>query len=441
VWRPAGLVILALSVGAIMPAVLDWYQGRISNELRQIFDPARSLVEASRVALERSISTQAEYHLSGNDALRRRSADWSQRWRDVLARLSALSSKLGPDAQRELSLLLERVAEFRRAEQEHEAAQPTRADEFRAIPAMEARVESMLATHDALQAALDREVRGRADQLMALERASWLGTVVLAVIGLGAVVEVTRLTRREQRARAAAEAAVRTRDEVVSIVSHDLRSPLNTVQLAAASLLGGLPEAPDRALERRQLQMIQRAAGKMNRMIEDLLDIARIESGGLEVTPARIAVAPLVEEAAATLQPIAEAQGQLFESHVDDEVPDVLADHDRVLQILSNLVGNAVKFTPRGGTITLTAGRDPAGVRFGVADTGCGMPADHIPHLFDRFWQATKTDRRGIGLGLPIVKALVEAHGGHLAVESRVGKGTIFTFTLSAADRPPAPTM
>jgi signal transduction histidine kinase len=114
-------------------------------------------------------------------------------------------------------------------------------------------------------------------------------------------------------------------------------------------------------------------------------------------------------------------------------LPAVCADHDRLLQVFSNLVGNAVKFTAAGGTITVAAEAHQGGVRFSVSDTGSGIAPENVPYLFDRFWQATRTDRRGIGLGLSIVKALVEAHGGHMAVESTPGHGTTFGFSIPMA--------
>jgi signal transduction histidine kinase len=243
-------------------------------------------------------------------------------------------------------------------------------------------------------------------------------------------VTVAGLTRREQRARAAAESAVRTRDEVVSIVSHDLRNPLSTVQLAAAYLLDSLPRHAVRASDRKSLEMIKRAAESMARMIQDLLDIARIESGNLAVERAAFPLAPFMDDAATMLRPLAEKQRQRLEVTVADGVDSVCADRDRLLQILSNLVGNAVKFTPPGGTITLAAEAEDGAVRLRVSDTGPGIRPEHVPHLFDRFWQATRTDRRGLGLGLPIVKGLVEAHGSRVVVTSAVGQGTTFSFAI-----------
>jgi signal transduction histidine kinase len=168
----------------------------------------------------------------------------------------------------------------------------------------------------------------------------------------------------------------------------------------------------------------------MARMIQDLLDIARIESGSLAVERAPFPVVPFMDDAATMLRPLAERQRQRLEATVADDVDTVCADRDRLLQILSNLVGNAVKFTPPGGTITMAAEAEDGAVRLRVSDTGTGIRPEHIPHLFDRFWQATRTDRRGLGLGLPIVKGLVEAHGSRIVVTSTVGEGTTFSFTI-----------
>jgi signal transduction histidine kinase len=165
-------------------------------------------------------------------------------------------------------------------------------------------------------------------------------------------------------------------------------------------------------------------------MIQDLLDIARIESGRLSVETAPASVPALVHEAVEMLRPIAEKEGKRLLWSVEEGLPAVEADRERMLQIFSNLVGNAVKFTPAGGSITIAAEREGDAVRFRVADTGAGVPPEHLPHLFDRFWQANRRDRRGIGLGLPIVKGLVEAQGGEIRVTSEPGRGTTFSFTV-----------
>jgi signal transduction histidine kinase len=168
-------------------------------------------------------------------------------------------------------------------------------------------------------------------------------------------------------------------------------------------------------------------------MIEDLLDITRIETGRLAVECSRVEVPTLLDEVETMMRPLAEGAGLRLECLAGDRLPTLYADRDRLVQVFSNLVGNAIKFTPEGGTVTLRAEGTGGAVCFQVADTGAGIPAEHLPRLFDRFWQARRTDRRGLGLGLPIVKGIVEAHGGHVEVASTPGAGTTFSFTLPAA--------
>ena len=235
----------------------------------------------------------------------------------------------------------------------------------------------------------------------------------------------------ERRARGDAETAVRTRDEMLSIVSHDLRNPLHTVGMSSSFLLDVLPS--DDEMVRKQLAIIKRSTDSMNRMIEDLLDITRIETGRLAVECSVVQVPILLEEVEGMMRPLAERAGLRLECRAGDGLPTLYADRDRLVQVFSNLVGNAIKFTPEGGTVTLSADSTGSAVCFQVADSGAGIPAEHLPRLFDRFWQARRTDRRGLGLGLPIVKGIVEAHGGHVEVASTPGAGSTFSFTLPAA--------
>jgi signal transduction histidine kinase len=170
----------------------------------------------------------------------------------------------------------------------------------------------------------------------------------------------------------------------------------------------------------------------MNRLIQDLLDVAKIEAGRLGVDPRPVEVPPLVAEAFDMLRPIASEKSIRLDVAVADDLPTIAADAGRVLQVLSNLVGNAIKFTPAEGRVTIRAERVAGTVGFCVADTGPGIPPEQLPHIFGRFWQADRSDRRGIGLGLAIAKGIVEAHGGRISVESRVGEGTSFYFTLAS---------
>jgi PAS domain S-box-containing protein len=223
-----------------------------------------------------------------------------------------------------------------------------------------------------------------------------------------------------------AQEAVRARDSVLGVVSHDLRNPLTSIFLNADSILQA-PDLPPWVLD--GLGMIVRSAESMEHLIRDLLDVARIEAGQLRVSPRPHDPARLVLDAAELFTPLAEERGVHLVAIPPEGAPSVRADRDRTLQVFSNLVGNALKLTPRDGMITLGAAGDGGGVRFWVRDTGPGIPESDFPHLFDRFWQG-KGRRDGAGLGLPIARGIVEAHGGRVWVESELGMGTTFHFTL-----------
>lgn len=236
-----------------------------------------------------------------------------------------------------------------------------------------------------------------------------------------------------ERRRAEAEAAVRSRDEVLSIVSHDLRNPVSTVTMSASLLLD--PEITlDEAQRQIQLEVITRSAHRMNRLIQDLLDVARIEGGRLTISCRCEDPGALAMEAFEAFRPIAGQKSQQLECDVAPELRPVYADRDRVLQVLSNYLNNAVKFTPEGGRIVLRARPGPeGGVVFSVSDTGPGIPEDGLARLFGRFWQAKRTAHLGTGLGLSIAKGIADAHQGRVWAESSPGAGSVFHFALPAS--------
>ena len=238
---------------------------------------------------------------------------------------------------------------------------------------------------------------------------------------------------REAEARRGAEAASRARDAVLAIVSHDLRNPVGSVITAAAFLLDTLPAEVLATAQGQQVGVMHRAARRANRLLEDLMDVTRIESGGLAVDAAPVEVPGLLADAAEVMRGPAEENGVRLLTECAGRLPSVLADRDRVLQVFANLAGNAVKFTPAGGAVTLGAACAEGAVRFSVADTGPGMSAEQVERAFDRFWQAGRADRRGVGLGLSIARGIVEAHGGILSVTSAPNEGAIFHFTLPTA--------
>jgi signal transduction histidine kinase len=254
-----------------------------------------------------------------------------------------------------------------------------------------------------------------------------------------------RTADSERVARAEAEAAVATRDELLAIVSHDLRNPLSVIVTGAAVLQRTTVEGTDGERVQRSARAILRSADRMNRLIADLLDLARIQAGQLAVEQKTQDAEGMVREGVEMLRPLA-AEMDLKLDGIASPGLQVRCDRGRVLQILSNLVGNALKFTPKGGSISIEAHGAGHEARFFVRDTGQGISEEELPRIFDRFWQAQRKNRTGIGLGLTIAKGLVEAHGGHLWVESEIGAGTTFFFTLPIAkpepgevQSPPAP--
>jgi PAS domain S-box-containing protein len=231
--------------------------------------------------------------------------------------------------------------------------------------------------------------------------------------------------------------ATQARDEMLGIVAHDLRNPLESILLQAMVLRRPSAEPERRATK--PIEAIERAARRMASIIEDLLEVTKIEAGGLELERNRISVGDLVAEVADAQREHAAARSLTLEAEAPPTGLEIWADKHRVLQVFENLLGNALKFTDRGG-ISLGARREGSEVVFWVADSGVGLAADDISRAFDRFWQARKSGRSGAGLGLAIVRGIVEAHGGRVWVDSQLGSGSTFYFALAATATPqPSP--
>ena len=244
----------------------------------------------------------------------------------------------------------------------------------------------------------------------------------------------TRVYHAERKAREEAEAARRSRDEVLSVVSHDLRNPVSTISMAA-SLLSDDDIRLTAEQRRKQLEIIRRSAQRMNRLIQDLLDAARIEGGRLGLRLRCENMTTVASEAFESFREIGAKKDVVMKCQVADDLPPANVDRDRIVQVLSNLLNNAVKFTPAGGRVTLLASRtETGGCRFDISDTGPGIDDDHLPHVFNRYWQAKRTAHMGTGLGLAIAKGIVEEHHGRIWVESRPGHGSTFSFELPRAD-------
>ena len=222
-----------------------------------------------------------------------------------------------------------------------------------------------------------------------------------------------------------ARKASKTRDEVLGIVSHDLRNAIGTITMSAELLEAGM----DAEGMQRLADKIARSARWMTHIINDLLDVTALEAGRLSVQPERTSASAIAE----TVRTVCEARAQ--ERGVDlrvelAPVPPFQGDANRLVQAVGNLVENAVKFTPRGGVVILAVEPRDGGVVFRVTDTGPGIAADDVPHVFDRFWQAQKTRYGGAGLGLAIARGIAEAHGGRIDVTSEPGQGSTFELVL-----------
>jgi chemotaxis family two-component system sensor kinase Cph1 len=239
-------------------------------------------------------------------------------------------------------------------------------------------------------------------------------------------IDLERQVEREQR-------AVRARDDLVAVVSHDLRNPLGVIQMQAAVLLQAVGSGSEEFSRRIQTSAdhIQRAVRRMNILIRDLLDLAKLEAGRFTLQCSPCQINELIEESLLILRRLAEAKRITLISELRGAR--VSADRDRIFQVLSNLIGNAIKFTPERGSIFVRAETSNTEVRVTVSDTGPGIPVHQLANVFDRYWQARRSDQEGSGLGLFIAKGIVEAHGGRIWAEAHLGSGATFAFILPSA--------
>jgi signal transduction histidine kinase len=252
-------------------------------------------------------------------------------------------------------------------------------------------------------------------------------TALLALLALGAAGIVLWIILRLRTLARDLSHLVRVRDEILGIVSHDLRSPLTTITLSTQLIPGSPPEE-----QKEYADTILATTRRMERLIQDLLDATKIETSELSIKRDVVDPRSVTREVVASHEPIAASKKITFEAEIDDELPPISGDGDRLAQALSNLIGNAFKFTPEGGTVRLSVARHDGKVRFEVADSGPGISPSDLPHLFEPFWQAKKTAHLGAGLGLKITRAIVEAHQGSIDVRNLPQGGACFRFEVPA---------
>lgn len=240
--------------------------------------------------------------------------------------------------------------------------------------------------------------------------------------------DLARQVRREQE-------AVRARDELVAVVSHDLRNPMTVISMLCGMMQKAFSSDGPHTSRRisTAIDTMQQAAGRMNTLLEDLLDTSKIDAGRYTIAPQKLDVAQMFEEAQSLLAPLALDKDISISFEADPDLS-IHADPERLFQVLSNLVGNAIKFTPRLGTVDVYAKSVGDEIVFTVRDSGEGIPKDHLPHVFDRYWTVKEGNPTGTGLGLYITQGIVEAHGGQIVAESEPGQGSEFRFTVPRLD-------
>jgi signal transduction histidine kinase len=243
--------------------------------------------------------------------------------------------------------------------------------------------------------------------------------------------ELARAYREEREAHLLAEEATRAREEILSVVSHDLRNPLGTILMGATTLLS--VDAGERSPRIRSIaERIHRQTERMARLIEDLVDFAGIQAGQLALKRTAHKADEILSATTDMFTTLAQERGVALETRVNPGLPHVECDSDRAVQVMSNLVANAMKVTPRGGAISIGAEPKNNEVVFYVRDTGPGIESDELPRVFERYWRSKQSQYKGAGLGLSIARGIVDAHGGRIWAESQPGAGTTFYFSLAS---------
>ncbi len=288
------------------------------------------------------------------------------------------------------------------------------AKELRAI-AQERAVEDRVVEHE----------RATADEILRVEREAQARALAALL-----PIERERTDRFLLTERARADDKLANRDDFMGMVSHDLRNLLSGILLSSQTLSNNASESDEGRATVAGVKRIQRYVARMNGLIGDLVDVVSLDAGKLAITPTRCDVGDLLTEAVDTFAQAASDKGISLRCEVDERALVATFDHSRMLQVVANLITNALKFTATGGAINLRGERAGPELRVSVKDSGVGIPREMLEAVFERFWQVNKNDQRGLGLGLYISRCIVEAHGGRIWAESTVGKGSCFRLAI-----------
>jgi signal transduction histidine kinase len=424
------VAVVSLIALVLLPLVVRQQTERYRLENERHADPARAALNEINyhlsqqiAALTRAAATRDEQHLERYSRL-------IPPQEAAVKSLGAHVGAISPQFDSGFMELQERLATW------HSAVE--RRVDMQRLP-FDTNYPAVIETVHRLDEAITAYQGTRRERVRALAQMQvWLtfGLVLFASVAASLFVWMVRRLRtfaamltEESAARQAAferqQELVRIRDEILGVVSHDLRSPLTTIGLSAQLIPGS---SPDEQTE--HVQTIVAATRRMERLIHDLLDVTKAEQGKLSIRRDVIDPAAVARDVVASHEPIAASKEIDLETFVADGLPRVCGDGDRLAQALTNLIGNAFKFTPARGVVRLSVVQRDDKVRFEVADSGPGIAPGDLPHLFEPFWQAKKTAHLGAGLGLKITRAIVEAHDGSIEVTNLAGGGACFRIEL-----------
>lgn len=428
------LLVCGLLVVGLVMVVVPAEMGRrreVVREKIEVVSPAQAALLDSEAAFAYEVAVYRGYLATGDSAWLETLRESHLRHAVAMQRFLRIASPIVPEFRTQLEELVRLKQAWLESPEALLSGRASRDVLVARLPRSEAQFQRVLIASQRVNFALLRIDSGLRQQIRENEArkdrmvgALALGAFLVA-IGVGWL--------REAQARATAEAAVRTRDDVLRVVSHDLKNPLHTIGMVA-QLLTDIPMAEAERIE--QLQIIRRTVDRAHRLVLDLLDVARLQAGGtIQIDPSPHSCEDLVRDAVETVQMQAEKKRLRLTWYVPDSIGNVLADRDRILQVFTNLLGNAVKFTPEGGAVDVRArAADSRCVSFRITDTGPGVAPADLEHLFEPFWQEPSTASQGTGLGLTIAKAIVDAHGGRIWVSNSThGTGTVFSFTVPTA--------
>ena len=438
---PAVLIPAALIVFGCLAAlvVVPLITSTRAEELRRLnekqVDPARSLVGQLNFGLSQQVASIAQYEVTGDPRHLRDYYAAVARQASAMKVLAMYTEQLGEacakhfrDLQRESDnwhAAVVRYLQLKNTTQAHTVSAIAYQAEYPAVIEAAAMLDAKIA---AIYAARREEIR----RLMHIQTITSSGVVLFGFFA--AVTVLWAVSQLRGAAVALAQEsderlnALRSRDEILGVVSHDLRNPLTTITLSTQLIPGSSREE-----QAEHVRTVLSTTAIMQRLIQDLLDATKIENSSLSIRSDLVDPETVAREAIAAHTPIAREKNIRLEDTIETPLPRIRGDRDRLMQAVSNLLGNALKFTPSGGCVTFAVQASNDHVRFTVSDTGPGIVPADLPHIFKPFWQAKKTAHLGAGLGLKITRAIVEAHGGSIVVSNTPGGGACFTFDLPTA--------